>query len=66
MQHREFIYVGAPIPAIDKTEHADFIFNYQKSVLSALVKKKQLTNSQYEKCLELLEAARTIGKRKDT
>ena len=52
---RDFIYVGEPVPKIDKSSHADFILNYQRSVLLALVKRELLTASQYERCMEQLE-----------
>ena len=52
---RDFIYIGEPVPKIDKGSHADFILNYQRSVLLALVKKELLIISQYERCVEELE-----------
>lgn len=55
LKHREFEYVGEPIPQIDKVDNADFILNYQKSILLSLVKRNLLTISQCERCLEELE-----------
>jgi len=55
LKHREFEYVGDVIPKIDKERHADFIFNYQRSILQALVKRGLLTLLQCEKCIEELE-----------
>jgi hypothetical protein len=52
---REYIYVGEPIPKIDNSTHIDFILNYQRSVLLALVKRELLTQSQCERCMEELE-----------
>jgi len=52
---RDFIYVGEPVPKIDKSSHADFILNYQRSVLLALVKREFLSASQYERCMEEFE-----------
>jgi len=54
LKHREFVYVGEPIPEIDDIENADFIL-YQKAVLLSLVKRNLLTLSQCERCLEILE-----------
>jgi hypothetical protein len=55
MKHRNFIYTGNPVPAVDKKKHADFILNYQKSVLLALVKRNLLSKSQFERCVEIFE-----------
>lgn len=59
LKHREFEYVGQPIPMIDEVENADFILNYQKSILLALVKRNLLTLSQCERCLEELQHRNT-------
>ena len=34
---------------------ADFIFNYKKAILLALVERKLLTYKEYEKCVEALK-----------
>ena len=52
---REFIYVGDPIPKINKGNHADFLLNYKQAILLALVKRNLLTLPQYERCMEDLE-----------
>ena len=49
---REIISVGDSIPKISNDNHADFILNYQQSILLALVKRNLLTLSQYERCME--------------
>ena len=54
-KEREFVYVGEPNPKITEAEHADFILQYQKSILLALVKRNLLTLSQSERCIEKLE-----------
>ena len=59
-------YTGAPVPAIDPEQNADFIHNYQKSVLLALVERGLLTGSQCEQCIEELgrrRIAATGGRR---
>ena len=58
---REFTYVGDPIPKIDKDNHANFILNYQQSILLALVKRNLLTLAQYELCMEELESKQNNG-----
>jgi len=55
LKHREFVYVGEPVPTIDNEQHEDFILNYQRSILLALVKRNLLTLPQCEKCIEKLE-----------
>jgi len=55
-KQRDFIYVGDPIPQIDNGSHANFLLNYQRSVFLALVKRNLLTVSQFERCMEELEA----------
>lgn len=62
MKHRKFISVGEPIPKIEMKSHADFILNYQKSILLALVKRKLITLSQCEECIDKLEK-RIVKKR---
>jgi hypothetical protein len=54
----EYVYVGDPIPKIDKAQHADFILHYQKSILLSLAKKNLLTPTQIQKCFEELECKR--------
>lgn len=54
-KNREFVYSGDSPPKIDKNNHADFVMNYQKAILLALVKRNLLTLSQYERCVEELE-----------
>lgn len=56
LKHREFVYVGDPVPKIDKEQHRDFILHYQKSILLSLVKRHLLTPSQCERCIEKLES----------
>lgn len=55
MKHREFIYVGDPVPEINEQEHAAFLLNVQKAILFSLEKRSLLTGSQRERCLTALE-----------
>ena|GEM_PF-3668305 len=54
----EYTYVGSPVSKITKEDNADFILNYQRSVLLALVERKLLTPTQCEQCIEELERLR--------
>lgn len=53
--HREFVYIGDPVPELNEQEHAAFLMNIQKSILLSLEKRKLLTHSQRERCLVELE-----------
>lgn len=55
MKHREFIYVGDPVPELNEQEHAAFLMNIQKAILLSLQKRNLLTVSQRERCLLELE-----------
>ena len=55
MEHREFRYVGEPVPELDEQEHAAFFMNFQRSILLSLEKRDLLTASQRERCLLELE-----------
>lgn len=54
MKHREFVYIGEPIPTINPLEHADFILHFQKSMVQSLVTQKLLTSRQAELVIEKL------------
>lgn len=54
MKHREFICTCNPALKINRQKHATFLFNFQKSILLSLEKRKLLTASQRKSCeLEL-------------
>ncbi len=55
LKHREFIYVGEPVPELNEREHAAFLMNFQRSILLSLEKRDLLTTSQRERCLLELE-----------
>lgn len=55
MKHREFVYVGEPIPELNEQEHAAFLMNIQMSILLSLEKRNLLTAVQRERCLLELE-----------
>lgn len=54
-KHREFIYVGDPVPQINEQEHEAFFIHVQQSILLSLEKRDLLTHSQYERCTAKLE-----------
>lgn len=55
MKHREFVYVGEAVPELNEQEHAAFLFNFQKSILLSLEKRRLLTELQRERCITALE-----------
>ena len=55
MAHREFIYIGEPLPKLDEKEHAAFFLNLQKGILLSLKQRNLLTPAQYQECLAELE-----------
>lgn len=61
--HREFIYIGDPIPELSEPEHAEFLINIQRSILLSLEQRKLLTASQRERCLVELETNKTKVKK---
>ncbi len=66
MKHREFIYVGEPVPELDQREHAAFLLNIQRSILLSLEKRNLLTVSQRERCLLELEKQYRLNQKKAT
>lgn len=61
MKHREFVYVGEPVPELNEQEHAALLVNIQKSILLSLEKRNLLTASQRERCLFELEKRHDNG-----
>jgi len=55
LKQREFVYVGEPIPKIDKYKNADFLLNLQKSMLLSLARRKLLNTSQMERVMDEIE-----------
>ena len=55
LKQREFVYVGEPIPKIDKYKNADFLLNLQKSMLLSLARRKLLNTSQTERIMAEIE-----------
>ena len=51
MAHREFIYIGEPLPKLNEKEHAAFFLNLQKGILLSLKQRNLLTPAQYQECL---------------
>ncbi|MCI8563034.1 MAG: hypothetical protein HFH69_05890 [Lachnospiraceae bacterium] len=64
MKHREFRYVGDPVPELNEREHAEFFMNIQRSILLSLEKRNLLTASQRERCLLELERQYRINQKK--
>lgn len=64
MKHREFIYVGEPVPELNEREHAAFLMNIQRAVLLSLEKRDLLTASQRERCLLELEKQYSLNQRR--
>ncbi|WP_310602278.1 hypothetical protein [Anaerosporobacter sp.] len=55
MKYREFIFVGEHIPQLTEKEDEAFLLHYQNSILVSLKKRKLLSDSQYERCVEELK-----------
>ena len=64
LKHREFIYVGEPVPELNEQEHAAFFMNFQRSILLSLEKRNLLTASQRERCLLALEKQYRLRQKK--
>jgi len=66
LKHREFRYVGEPVPDLNEREHAAFFMNFQRSILLSLEKRNLLTASQRELCLLELEKQYRLNQKKST
>lgn len=55
MKHKDWIYVGEPIPELDPQEHAEFLALLQIGILASLEKRQLLTHSQHDLCLAALQ-----------
>ncbi|MCI9079431.1 MAG: hypothetical protein HFH68_10980 [Lachnospiraceae bacterium] len=64
MKHREFVYIGGPVPELNELEHAAFFMNFQKSILLSLEKRNLLTASQRERCLLELQKQHSLNQKK--
>lgn len=64
MKHREFVYVGEPVPELNGQEHAAFLMNIQRAILLSLEKRNLLTAAQRERCLLELEKQYCLNWRK--
>jgi len=62
MNHRDFVYVGEPIPPIDSAKNADFVLSMQKAMLLSLLKRKLLTSSQMEQIMEIVQRKNALLK----
>ena len=62
MKHREFVYVGDPVPELNEQEHAAFLMNIQRSLLLSLEQRNLLTSHQRERCItELMKKTISLG-----
>jgi len=64
LKHREFRYVGEPVPELNEREHAAFFMNVQRSILLSLEKRDLLTASQRERCMFELEKYYRLNQKK--
>lgn len=54
LSHRDFIYVGEPIPELTSQNNSAFLMLIQESILLSLKERKLLNHSQCERCLNEL------------
>jgi len=54
MKSNDFIYIGEPVPKIDKNEHKEFLLNFQKAMLLSLTERGLLTDAHVDQVLERL------------
>lgn len=64
MKHRDFFYVGEPVPELNEREHAEFLMNIQRAVILSLEKRNLLTASQRERCLLEIEKQYSLNQRR--
>lgn len=64
MKHREYVYVGEPVPELNEKEHAAFLMNFQRSILLSLEKRNLLTASQRECCLLEIEKQHSLNQKR--
>ncbi len=55
MSHKDYSYVGDPIPQLSMKDNPDFFLIFQKAVIYSLKKRNLLTDSQCDLCIERLE-----------
>lgn len=63
LSHREFIYVGDPIPELTSKDNSAFLMLIQESILLSLKDRKLLNDSQYERCLNELNMQEQLKRR---
>ena len=54
MKHREFMYIGEPVPKIDNNKDKEFLQNFQEAMLLSLAERGLLTKAQVDLLLERL------------
>lgn len=65
MKHRDFVYVGAPVPELNEQEHATFYLHIQKAILLSLEQRNLLTPHQRERCTAELEQRYNPSQKKE-
>ena len=53
--HREFAYIGEPVPKIEPLVHSAFLLQLQNALLLSLAEKKLLSTSQMQRIMDELE-----------
>lgn len=62
LKHRDYIYVGDPIPELNEQQHAAFLNHLQKAILCSLHQRGLIHSSQKERCLAEIEKRYTQTK----
>lgn len=55
MSHKDYIYIGDPIPKLSRKNNAAFLLHLQEAVIFSLEKRKMLTSTQCDQCIAELE-----------
>lgn len=56
MKHRDFVYVGDPVPVFNEREHGAFLMNVQRAIIFSLEQRELLTAVQRDRCIDELES----------
>lgn len=59
MKQKEYVYVGGPVPDLNRQEYAGFLIHLEKSVLYSLEKRALISPSQRDRCLAGIEELHT-------
>ena len=50
MKHKEYVYIGGPIPELHFQEPAQFLIHLEKAILYSLEKRSLINRSQRDRC----------------